>query len=76
MVLQSLIARALDDDHLVLLASLDLSAAFDIVNVGLLIKRLRVIGLPDDIVNLVRIWLKERLFYVSVNGVESYIKTM
>ena len=75
MVLQSLIARALDDDHLVLLASLDLSAAFDIVNVGLLIKRLRVIGLPDDIVNLVRIWLKERLFYVSVNGVESYIKT-
>ena len=46
----------------------------DIVNVGLLIKRLRVIGLPDDIVNLVRIWLKERLFYVSVNGVESYIK--
>ena len=65
LVLQSLIARALDDDHLVLLASLDLSAAFDIVNVGLLIKRLRVIGLPDDIVNLVRIWLKERLFCIG-----------
>ena len=29
LVLQSLIARALDDDQLVLLASLDLSAAFD-----------------------------------------------
>ena len=75
LVLQSLIARALDDDHLVLLASLDLSAAFDIVNVELLVKRLRVIGLPNDIVSLVRIWLKERLFYVSVNGVDSYIKT-
>ena len=75
LVLQSLIARALDDDHLVLLASIDLSAAFDIVNIGLLLKRLRVIGLPEDIISLVRIWLKERLFYVKVNGEESYIKT-
>ena len=30
LLLQSLIVRALDDDQLVLLASLDLSAAFDI----------------------------------------------
>ena len=51
LVLQSLIARALYDDHLVLLASLNLSAAFDIVNVELLVKRLRVIGLPNDIIN-------------------------
>ena len=63
LVLQSLIAGALDDDHLALLASIDLSAAFDIVNISLLLKRLRVIGLPEDIISLVRIWLKERLFY-------------
>ena len=69
-----MIARALDDNHLVLLASLDLSAAFDIVNVSLLVERLRVVGLPPDIVELIWIWLRERFFYVSVNGVDSYIK--
>ena len=31
-------------------------------------------GLPNDIVDLIKIWLKERFFYVSVNGVDSYIK--
>ena len=46
--LQSLISRALDDDEFVAVASLDLSAAFDVVNVPLLIKRLRIIGLPCD----------------------------
>ena len=39
LLVQSMIARALDDNQMVLLASLDLSAAFDIVNVDLLIKR-------------------------------------
>ena len=36
--LQSIIARALDNDDFVLVASLDLSSAFDVVNVGLLLK--------------------------------------
>ena len=49
LLIQSMIARALDDNEVVLLASLDLSAAFDIVNVGLLIRRLTVVGLPTDI---------------------------
>ena len=44
------------------------------LNVDLLIMRLKVMGLPDDIVILIRIWLKEWFFYVSVNGVDSYIK--
>ena len=39
LLLQSLIAGALDDDNYVALASLDLSAAFDIVDVKLLLKR-------------------------------------
>ena len=41
LLIQSMISRALDDNQLVMLASLDLSAAFDIVNVDLLIERLR-----------------------------------
>ena len=73
LLIQSMIARALDDNEVVLLASLDLSAAFDIVNVDLLIRRLTVAGLPTDIIHLIRVWLKERFFYVSVNGVDSYI---
>ena len=48
--------------------SLDLSAAFDTVNVKLLLTRLRIIGLPTDIVKLIEIWLKERYFYESING--------
>ena len=67
LLIQSMIARALDDNHLVLLASLDLSAAFDIVNVDLLIKRLAVVGLPSDIVHLISIRLKERFFYIFTN---------
>ena len=74
LLLQSLIAGALDDDDYVALASLDLSAAFDIVNVALLIKRLQIMGLPPDMVRLIEIWLKERYFYVSVNGSESGIR--
>ena len=64
--LQSLIARALDEDNYVIMASLDLSAAFDVVNIDLLLKRLRLIGLPDDVVGLIEIWLKNRYFYVQV----------
>ena len=69
LTLQSLIARALDDNKFVLMASLDLSAAFDIVNVPLLVKRLRVIGLPNDVVELIEMWLRDRYFYVTVNGI-------
>ena len=53
LLLQSMIARALDENQVVLLASLDLSAAFDIVNVNLLIWRLTVAGLPVDIIALI-----------------------
>ena len=73
--LQSLIARALDNDSYVAMASIDLSAAFDVVDVGLLLKRLRILGLPEDLVNLIEIWLKERYFYVSVGNHSSIIYT-
>ena len=66
LLLQSLIARALDDDEYVALAGIDLSAAFDIVDVTLLIKRLAILGLPSDIIRLIKVWLEERYFYVSI----------
>ena len=69
--LQSMIARALDNDEFVLVASLDLSSAFDVVNINLLLKRMRIIGLPPDVVDLVKVWLKERCYYVSINSENS-----
>ena len=71
--LQSLIARELDDDQYALMASLDLSAAFDVVNVKLLIKRLKTMGLPNELIELIRIWLNNRLLYVDIDGNCSYI---
>ena len=44
--LQSLIARALNENNYALMASIDLSATFNVCNIDLLIKRLRIIGLP------------------------------
>ena len=55
LLLQSLVARALDEDNHVILASLDHSAAFDVMNVQLQIKRLMILGLPSDLVELVKI---------------------
>ena len=39
---------------------------FDIVGVKLLIPRLKIIGLPIDLVWLIKVWLKEQNLYVSV----------
>ena len=47
------------------MASLDLSFAFDLVNVKVLLKRMRQIGLTADVVYLVEIWLNERFNYVN-----------
>ena len=41
LLIQSLISRALDDDNYALLTSIDLSSAFDVVNVKLLITIIR-----------------------------------
>jgi hypothetical protein len=53
-------------------ASLDLSLAYDLVNVDLLILSLKIVGLPDDIIELLRAWLSNRTFYGSIHGV-SYL---
>ena len=69
-------ASALDENKFALMASLDLSSAFDVVNVKLLLKRLRLLGLPDDIISLVGNWLSLRFYYVSVGGRCSIIHSL
>ena len=66
--LQYKIATALDNNEYAATVSLDLSAAFDVVNHELLIKRLQILGLPEKIINLLRHWLQNRFMYVNVNG--------
>jgi hypothetical protein len=61
LTLQFQIARALDQNKFVLMSSLDLSAAFDVVNIELLKKRLKIAGFPVDVINLIRVWL-EKMF--------------
>ena len=71
--LLSQISRAIDNDEYVVVASLDMSSAFDLVNINLLVKRLFKIGLPSDVVNLISAWLRDRSFYVSIDGESSVL---
>jgi hypothetical protein len=41
--------------------------------VDLLVKRLRIIGLPDDVVDLIKVWLMNRFYYVSIDGKNSVL---
>ncbi len=50
--LQANIAESMDDNCYVAVASLDLSAAFDVINTVLLMKRLEKIGIPGDILKI------------------------
>ena len=74
-LLQSIIARVADSDCYVIMASLDLSMAFDMVNKDLLINRLKVMGMPNDLVRLIREWLSGRTFYVEIEGESSALFT-
>ena len=47
--------------------SLDLSAAFDVVNIELLLTPFRVLSLREDVVAIIEIWFKNRLFYVQLS---------
>jgi hypothetical protein len=63
----------LDDEDNILVASLDLSLAFDLVNINLMLKRLRIMGLPNVEVSLISVYLKEHSFYVSIDGYNSIL---
>ena len=75
LTIQSILSHALDQNKYALMSSIDLSAAFDVVNVKLLIKRLKIIGLPNDVIEPIKIWLSNRLLYVDLDGNCSYIRT-
>jgi len=66
--LQANIAESLDDNCYVAVASLDLSAAFDVINTVLLMKRLEKIGIPGDMLKILESWLTDRTAYVEVSG--------
>ena len=62
------LAKALNQGKFALMSSLDLSSAFDAVNIDLLIKRLKIIGIPKDVIELISVWLNERTYYVRIKG--------
>ena len=63
---QSFITRAIDDDMFASMSSLDLSLAFNDMNMELLIKILIIIELPRDMVKLINNWLATQYFYESI----------
>ena len=73
LTLQSEIARIMDSNKYAAMSSLDLSAAFDLVNLDLLLGRMSSIGIPEDIIQLLEVWLRRRYFYVEANGSNSEI---
>ena len=66
--IQSRVATLMDQDQYIAMASIDLSAAFDVVNVDLLLVRLKKMGLLNDVINMLESWLKNRLCYVEVRN--------
>ena len=48
LTVEYILALTLDENNYALMASLNLSAAFDLVNVKLLLNRLKIIGLPQE----------------------------
>jgi hypothetical protein len=72
--IQNALAKALEQGNFALMASLDLSSAFDVVNISLLLKRMQIIGIPRDIIELVEIWLRDRTYYITCRGKNSCIK--
>jgi hypothetical protein len=74
--IQSKVAAICDEGKCAAMSSLDLSAAFDVVNRPLLIRRLRVIGLPESIVTLIQDWLTDRVAYCEVGGTTSMMRNI
>jgi hypothetical protein len=57
-----MIVRALDSNEHVLLASLDFSSANDVVDINILLRRPKIIGLLSDIISLIEDWLRIGLY--------------
>jgi hypothetical protein len=68
LMLKSILSRALDRNKYAMMSCPDLSITFVVVNVKLLIKRLKIVGLPSAIINLIQEWLLQRKYFVNING--------
>jgi hypothetical protein len=73
LVIQSNISRVLDENNYIFMSSVDLTAVFDLVEVRLLIKRLHIVGLPTDVLKLIKLWLSGRSFFVNMDGNSSML---
>ena len=47
LTLQAILGRALQENKYAIMSSIDLSSAFNVINIELLVKRLKILGLPD-----------------------------
>ena len=74
--IQSMIASQCDIGNYVTVTSLDLTAAFDVVDTELLIKRLKIMGMPVQLIQVIQNWLSERYFYCDINGKSSSIRKL
>ena len=71
--IQSHIARKIDEGQYVAMGSLDLTAAFDMVDIDLLMKRLLTLGLPSDWLDLLGAWLRDLAAFVEVSADRSML---
>ena len=71
--IQTKLSNACDSGNYAALASLDLTAAFDVVDRKLLRKRLQVMGIPEKLIQLLDDWLFNRSSYCEVKKVNSEI---
>ncbi len=58
----------MNDDKFVLLSSLDLSLANDVVDINMLLKRLKLMELPSDETDLVQVWLRNIFYNENIGG--------
>jgi hypothetical protein len=67
LVIQPIIS-VLDENNYLVMSSVDLTAAFDLVDMELLTKGLYTVGLPRDVMKPNKLGLLGRSFVVSVDG--------
>jgi hypothetical protein len=68
LLIQSIITEHVDMNEFVGMASLDLYAAIEMVDIKLLFKTLTILGLPGNVVALIKLWLEDGSFYISFDG--------
>ena len=73
---QSKIAQACDTGDFVVMAGIDMSAAFDVVDHDILMKRLKTVGLPKILLKVLWSWLTQRSFYCEIGGKTSVFQNI